>query len=265
VAEDGTIYALEKETHDSPPEGFEGIRVPCELDSLLALSPDGKLLRKPIPILSAFRDSSYAVLLATAEQPAKEIKPPPGSTAPQITRHPLNDDNDPLHTNCVRVLGRDLAAQFPQFKAGHVLISVRNLNVIAMLDPIAGRVEWAARGPWLAQHDPQFLENGHLLIFDNLGSPSGSRVLEYDPRTQSLPWSYPAKGEHRFYTSERGMNQRLPNGNTFVVVSEGARMFEVTSSGEMVWSYSLDHFIASGRRYAPEQLRFLPPGIRPRP
>lgn len=265
VAEDGTIYALEKETIDSPPEGFEGIPVPCAVDSLLALSPEGKLLRKPIPILSAFRDSPYAALLATVDGPANEVKPPPGSTAPTIRRHPMNVDHDPLHTNCVRVLTRDLAAKFPSFKAGHVLISVRNVNLIAMLDPIAGRVEWAARGPWLAQHDPQFLENGRLLVFDNLGSPSGSRVLEYDPRTQALPWSYPAKGGPRFYSSERGMNQRLPNGNTFIVSSEGAQMIEVTPSGETVWSCCIDHFVASGRRYAPEQVRFLAPGTRPRP
>ncbi|MGH7140950.1 MAG: arylsulfotransferase family protein, partial [Pirellulales bacterium] len=268
VAEDGTIYALQKEICRVPPAGVERVRLPCALDLLLALSPDGKLLRTPISILEAFRDSPYAELLAAIEEPDQSHQPPAGSTAQCATPLVFRDAsgiNDALHLNCVRSLSSELAAKFPAFKAGQVLISLRNPSVIAMLDPLRGRVVWAARGPWLAQHDPQFLDNGHLLIFDNLGSPRGSRVLEFDPRTQAIPWSYSGSAAGSFYTSERGMSQRLPNGNTFIVDSEGGEMIEVTSDGEGVWSYSLDRFIASGRRYAPEQLPFLAPGTRPRP
>jgi hypothetical protein len=151
------------------------------------------------------------------------------------------------------------------FRAGQVLVSLRSTSTIALVDPLEGRVAWAARGPWLAQHDPQFLGNGHLLIFDNLGSPRGSRVLEYDPRTQALPWSYLGTEGSRFYTSERGMCQRLPNGNTFIVVSESGQMMEVTPDAEVVWSYKLNRFIASARRYHPDQLHFLAPDKHVRP
>jgi hypothetical protein len=270
VAEDGTIYALAKESSDTPPHGLEHLRVPCVVDWLLAFSPEGQLLRKPISIPEAFRDSAYAQLLAVVEESDQTHQPPPGSTAVSATPLVLREAdriglNDALHVNCVRVLPSDLAAAFPAFKAGQLLVSLRNPSVIAMLDPLRGRVVWAARGPWLAQHDPQFLDNGHLLIFDNLGSPRGSRVLEYDPLTQALPWAYPGAAGGRFYTSERGMNQRLPNGNTFIVNSEGGEMVEVDRDGEIVWSYAPDGFIASARRYAPEQLRFLPPGTHARP
>jgi len=259
VAEDGTIYAVEDDFSYDPPKGLEGMATPYAADSLLALSPDGKPLREPIPLLRAICESPYAALLANLEGPEASFRPPLGSTAPQITRaRTLSGLNDATHTNCVRVLRAELAPKFPSFQAGQVLVSLRSLSVLALIDPLTGRAVWAARGPWLAQHDPQFLENGHLLVFDNLSSPRGSRVLEYDPQAQALPWSYPGTSGNRFYTSERGMNQRLPNGNTFIVISEAGKMIEVTFEGELVWSHSLDGFIASGRRYLPEQLEFLP-------
>jgi outer membrane protein assembly factor BamB len=263
VAEDGTIYALMHEYTCEIPPGLERIATPTLVDYVLTLSPDGKQVREPISVLEAFRKSPYAAFLASLEKPAETYVPQSGSTAPKVNHRFYGFDA--LHTNCVRILTRDLAAKFPQFKAGHVLISVRNLHVIAMLDPDQGRIVWAARGPWLAQHDPQFIDNGHLLIFDNLGSPTGSRVLEYDPQDQSLPWSFLGTGAERFYTSERGMSQRLPNGNTFIVSSEAGKMYEVTPDNEVVWSHLLNAYITTGRRYSAEQLTFLAgsQGIRP--
>ena len=105
---------------------------------------------------------------------------------------------DVLHTNALRVLSSALAPKFPMFKAGQLLISPRNLDALLVLDPDTGKIVWAARGPWRAQHDPSFLDNGHLLLFDNLGSPRGSRVLEYDPLTQAFPWTYPGENGRPF-------------------------------------------------------------------
>ena len=67
---------------------------------------------------------------------------------------------------------------------------MRNLDAIAVVDPELRAVVWAARGPWQALHDAQVLDNGNVLLFDNQGLPKGSRVLEYDPRTQAFPWSW---------------------------------------------------------------------------
>jgi hypothetical protein len=255
VAEDGTIYALQKEFVYELPPGLERISTPCWLDHLVALSPDGVRLFEPISILAALKNSPYAALVSTIEVPDRPTPDRPGSTAPAVNY--AYRDNDTLHANCVRVLPRDVAAAFPNFKAGHVLISARTLSILAMLDPVTGAVEWAARGAWQAQHDPQFLKNGHLLIYDNLGSPVASRVLEYDPRTQAFPWSFSGEGHATMYSSERGMCQRLPNGNTFVVNSEDGEMVEVTSDKEVVWSCAADGFIPCARRYMSEQLTFL--------
>lgn len=264
VGEDGTIYAIAHKVANSLPQGLAFVPAPCLVDELVFLSPEGNPLREPIPLLEAFGDSSYNPLLDSLRRDSGRDLPM-RLNLPRFLEETHNRRREPLHLNCVRVLNRRLAAQFPTFQAGHLLLSLRNLDTIAMLDPQKKAVVWAARGPWRAQHDAQFLENGHLLIFDNLGTPRGSRVLEYDPQTQALPWSYPQSEDPSFFTSERGMCQRLPNGNTLIVNSEPGEIFEVTPQRETVWSCFTDRFITSARRYGPEQLHFLTGGTHARP
>jgi hypothetical protein len=264
VGEDGTIYAIAHEVVQKMPPGLEGVPTPALVDELIMLSPDGELLRKPIPILEAFRDSPYAPLLGALGAGNERELPT------EVNRRRFFDgvpDNihEPLHMNCVRVLPRRLAKKFPRFQEGHVLFSLRSLDTVAMLDPEKKVVVWAAQGPWRAQHDPHFLDNGHLLIFDNVGSARGSRVLEYDPNTQAFPWSYPQANNYPILTRERGMSQRLPNGNTLIVSSEQGKILEVTPSRETVWSLFTHRFVNSARRYSPEYLTFLSRGTHARP
>src|SRR5262249_7472988 len=142
------------------------------------------------------------------------------------------DPGDILHTNSVRVLSRALAAKFPQFKPGQVLLSLRTPGVLAVLDVRTRSIVWAARGCWQAQHDPQFLANGTLLLFDNLGWSGGSRVLEYDPVSQAIPWAFAGDRSAPITTVFRGGCQRLPNGNTLIVNSDLCRLVEVTRGKE---------------------------------
>jgi hypothetical protein len=262
VGEDGTVYAVEHTLAEKMPRGLEHLPAPSLVDSLLMLSPDGKLLRK-IPLLEAFRDSPYAPLLDSLATPS-DGGAPPGGRPTSVVDDPLRR-GDSLHTNCIHVLTRGLAPKFPQFRAGQVLLSMRHLDAVAVLDPEKGKIVWAARGPWLAQHDAHFLDNGRILLFDNLGSPRTSRVLEYDPSTQAFPWSYAGENRGPFITDTRGMSQRLANGNTLIVNSQGGELFEVTREKEVVWSASFPGFIHVGRRYAANELRFLNGGKHARP
>jgi hypothetical protein len=258
VGEDGIIYAIVNETVWTVPKGLERIQVPFLVDVIHVISPEGKALRR-IPVLEAIQDSPYAALLGVYEGPATIGEAPPHGQAARMS--PLQDDErnrDVLHTNAVRVLNPALAPKFPMFKAGQLLISPRSLDAIVVLDPDSGKAVWAARGPWRAQHDPSFLDNGHLLLFDNLGSNRGSRVLEYDLQTQAFPWSYPGASGKPFFSRIRGMSQRLPNGNTLVVNSVGGEVLEVTAAQEVVWSCSSSGVeFKRARRYTPDELPFL--------
>jgi hypothetical protein len=93
---------------------------------------------------------------------------------------------------------------------------------------------------------------GNLLVFDNGGAsgygfanpnaPDGngsfaranSRVLEINPVTFELVWSYAGP---RFYSSNISSAQRLANGNTLITEGASGRLFEVTKEGKIVWEY----------------------------
>jgi hypothetical protein len=263
VAEDGTIYALTNEVVQAVPKGLEFIPTPCMVDCVDVVSREGKK-QKTISLLEALHDSPYAPLFSVLERPTMFVEGPPGARMAAFS-----DDlrrRDVLHANAVKVLSRRLAPKFPLFKAGQLLTCLRHLDALAVVDPDSGKAVWAARGPWAAQHDPTFLDNGRLLLFDNLGSPRGSRVLEYDPKSQAFPWTYPGASGTPFSSRIRGLAQRLPNGNTLIVNSVGGEVFEVTPGQEVVWSCSCGAVtVYRARRYLPEQLPFLSGDKRARP
>jgi hypothetical protein len=245
VGADGTIYVLTQHYARKMPRGLELVPTPSLVDDLVLLSPEGKELRT-IPLLEALRDSPFAVLLA--------------SHGPRE-----GQEWDFLHANGVEVLTPALATHYPLFKAGQVLVSFRELDALAVVDPESRSVVWAARGPWRGQHDPHFLDNGRLLVFDNRGSSRASRVLEYDPQTQACPWSYPADGGAGFITAIQGRSQRLPNGNTLIVNSQDGVLLEVTPAKDLVWSCSCHAHVPWARRYGPRELTFLKGTNRARP
>jgi hypothetical protein len=257
VGDDAVIYALTQEIVQTVPQGLEYIETPCLVDYVVKLSPGGKELKKT-PLLEAFRDSPYAVLLTALER-APHSGPSRGGPA---MNHPQDTQGDILHTNSVRVLNRNLAPHFPMFKEGQVLLSVRQLDTLAVLDMESGSIVWGARGPWMGQHDAHFLENGHILLLDNLGSAEASRVLEYDPLTHAFPWWYSGDAVIRFIDRERCMCQRLPNGNTLMVNSKDGKVLEVSTEKELVWSCLCQGHVTCARRYGPSEIRFLKADVR---
>jgi hypothetical protein len=264
VGEDGTIYTLVQVPVSHPPRELIDLPAPWLVDYMVRLSPDGKELNKPISVLDALRRSSFAPILGSLEKSPEQSVPDEMPMRKLFTRA---SQVNLLHTNSIKVLSQALAPQFPMFKAGQVLLSIRNVHTLAVLDPASESIIWADQGPWQGQHDAQFLDNGHMLLFDNLGSPRSSRVLEYDPRTNAFPWSYPTVDDHDhvYGTNTAGSCQRLPNGNTLMAVSQQQFLVEVTAAREVVWSYSAHGFINTAKRYRAEMLPFLKTEPRPRP
>jgi hypothetical protein len=119
---------------------------------------------------------------------------------------------------------------------------MREPGAIAVLDPDTEKIVWAIRGPWVGQHDPDLLPNGRILLFDNNGrydteGHDKSRVIEFDPHTYNIAWSYAGDENKPLDSTIRSAQERLSNGNTLITESEGGRLLEVTPSGEIVWEY----------------------------
>ena len=210
VADDGTIYAIGNEIRSVPrihrrKEVFENF--------VVILSPTGEVIRR-ISLLEAFERSPYA---------------------PVMDRMP--EAGDIFHTNTIEVLDGRLSARSPAFREGNVLLSMRNLNTIAVLDLETEAIVWALTGRWREQHQPTVLDNGHVLLFDNKAGEGISEVIEFDPFTQEIFWSYRGDTTNVFYSEKSGSNQRLPNGNTLIIESDAGRAFEVTREKTIVWEY----------------------------
>lgn len=219
VAADGRIFALTHGIVDEPLQGFENVSTPRLDDSLVVLSPDGEELKR-VSLIHAFARSTFRYLLHTVSS---------YSVA------------DVLHTNAVEVIDEELASNFAFGEPGQVLLSMRELNAIAVFDIASDEVVWASRGPWIAQHDPDILPNGNILLFDNWGNferANGiSRVIEVNPLTMEVIWDYAGTDERPLASEIRSSQQRLPNGNTLISESDGGRLVEVSRDREIVWEY----------------------------
>lgn len=126
--------------------------------------------------------------------------------------------------------------------AGDWIISFRLTNTVAIIDRNTGGVSWQwGAGELSHQHNAQVLDNGNILIFDNgchrPRAPTFSRVVELDPETREIVWSYHADTMVAFYSFMVSGAERLPNGNTLITEGASGRLFEVTRDHDVVWEY----------------------------
>ena len=153
---------------------------------------------------------------------------------------------------------------------GDILVSYRPISTVIRIARQTGEIVWKLGPPTLAgQHAPTPLDNGNILIFDNgvhrLDDPLPfSRVIEIDPATKNIAWTYQDRPVSNFFTPRMGNAQRLPNGNTLINEATFGRLFEVTRDGEVVWEYVNPFFggpanaetneIFRAYRYTPEEI-----------
>jgi hypothetical protein len=177
---------------------------------------------------------------------------------------------DWLHVNSATYLGPNqwFDGGDARFAPNHVIISSRQASLLAIIGR-DGKIVWQLGpdfrkseelrkiGQIIGQHHAHFIPKGlpgagNVLVFDNGGAsgygfdtpiaPDGtgalaratSRVLEINPVTLELVWSYAAAG---FFSTNISGAQRLANGNTLITAGAPGRIFEVTSDGDIVWEY----------------------------
>src|SRR5581483_1921919 len=165
-----------------------------------------------------------------------------------------------------------------RFAPNNVIISSREASILAVVAR-DGSIVWQLGPDYSAspemrairqvigQHNAHFIPKGlpgagNVLVFDN-GGPSGygkptatalegrgiyaratSRVLEIDPASLKLVWSYTSP---TFFATNISGAQRLPNGNTLITEGPSGRVFEVTNAGAIVWEYVYPIFSTAAR------------------
>ncbi len=185
---------------------------------------------------------------------------------------------DWIHLNSATYVGPNkwFDAGDKRFDPKNVIISSREASLVAIVAR-DGSIVWQMGPDFLAtpelrairqvigQHNAHFIPKGlpgagDLMVFDNggasgYGRPNGnapqgsgifarptSRVLEIDPTTMKLVWSYTGTG---FFATNISGAQRLLNGNTLITEGPSGRIFEVTKDSEIVWEYVYPTFGAA--------------------
>ncbi len=227
----GRIWSCGQKWHEQSNSDWPGLDPPFVEDTILELSPDGKILSER-SVLDILYQSGYQRLMFLAR---------------------LQNTGDVLHLNDVEILAPDKAAAFERFQSGDILISLKHIHTVMVLDGRTDRVKWSLTHPFFGQHDPDFTADGHILVFNNdydhcddESTEDGSQILRVDPESRSVSVVYGDRSEELFFTKLGGKHQILANGNILITEAGTGRVFEISRDREIVWEWVVPRWDESG-------------------
>jgi arylsulfotransferase ASST len=254
-SDDGNFWVSGNIPHLDEPIGIEylkkysGLKAPIYEDHVLKITPDGSILYD-INMLDVIYNNNLQ------------------SYIPKF-RH--ENYGDVFHLNDVEELSEEMADEYPIFEYGDIVVSLKNLNLVMVVNPDTKIVKWHTIKHFVGQHDPDFIGQGWIGVFDNnsdftaRGTMSGgTRILAVRPHTNEVKKLYPKNISDKFYTYAGGKWQYLSNGNMLLIEARAGRIIEVTQDGEIVWEWINERYqdslipeVLEATRYAltPEQVR----------
>lgn len=241
-ADDGTFWISGYE-RDVPADRYPGLEGTLDLvNTLTRVSPDGRVLEE-INILDILYENDMQRLIPKYGVAGRR--------------------DDITHLNDVEALDAPMAEEYPGFDRGDLVVSLRNLHLVFVFDPESGRVLWRNHASLIRQHDPDFIGNGWIGIFDNNSDGTergtmlgGSRIVAIKPSTGEERILFPTPESEPFYTPEMGKWQMLPNGNLLLTEGQAGRVVEVSPDGRTVWEWIAEPYsqgtvaeVTEGTRY----------------
>ena len=253
----GTVWTLPRMTHHSIepaagggywvpgrrqlPQGsqspFPPFAPPFDEDLVLRISADGKVESEfSVPALF-YSNGLSTVLTATGDK----------------FRKGREWDQEIVHLNKIAELPADRAGLFPMFEAGDLVLSLRDQNLLMVVDPAGRKVKWWQIGPWVRQHDPQFARDGRITVLNNNAYEDGldgfrsdprlprtTNILAIDPATRETELRFGERPGQEMLTVLRGKQAETESG-LLITESEAGRVIETDANGKVVWEY-VNHY-----------------------
>jgi len=235
-AEHGGYWVPGRHAHQAnTPSKFQPFVPPYDEDTIMRVSEDGKVL-KEISVPALFYRSGLQSILTASGKTFMRGQSWSGNI---------------VHLNKVAELSSRLAKAFPMFNAGDLLVSLREQNLIMVVDPDKEIIKWWRIGPWIRQHDPEFNANGTITVFNNniyksalgpgdrseLGIPRISDILAINPGDGQYKVIYGGTKQQQLLSVIRGKQDTTPGGGLMITEFEGGRAFETDSKGNIIWEY----------------------------
>ena len=200
-------------------EALKGMASPLRDDGWAEVSPEGKII-KEWSVTRILLKNGYSWLLH-------------GVGPYEEDRIHLNDAEPILESDTF-------------VKRGDVVLSARNISTVFLYRPETDEIIWLKSGPWLNQHDVDYIGNGQFIIFgndivrgaevnDSQLTSRGNTVWKYDSSTGNVD---PMFVLHKLgiHTEFQGLQTFLPNGDVFVEETLPGKLHRVSPNG-IRWSY----------------------------
>jgi hypothetical protein len=152
--------------------------------------------------------------------------------------------SDQIHLNCIQ----PALTTTKYWQKGDLLISLRHRSTVFLYRPATNKILWLKTGPWLNQHDADFIDSTKISIFGNnvirSNVPSQSdflisghnEVYVYDFATDKVSTPYTEfMTKSKIGTLSEGRAQVLDNGDVFVEETNFGRLFRGDKT-HAIWS-----------------------------
>jgi hypothetical protein len=129
---------------------------------------------------------------------------------------------------------------------GDLLISLRNKSTVFLYRPSTNKIIWLKTGPWLNQHDADFVNNKQIGIFGNnvlrgdkkslIEGFNNEYIYDFSTDSTQTPYSEFFKSA-KIATLTDGRSDVLSNGDLFVEETKFGRILR-GNQNNTIWQYS---------------------------
>ena len=148
---------------------------------------------------------------------------------------------DPIHLNDIQ----PALYKSKYWDVGDLLVSLRNLSVVFLYRPSTRKILWLKDGPWVNQHDVDFVDSTAISVFSNSvlrlesftkGNAMGGEMYFSPERPQNEVYLYDFKSDSIFTpytllmknlninTATAGRSEILYNGDIFIEETNSAKV-----------------------------------------
>lgn len=150
-------------------------------------------------------------------------------------------ENDVLHVNDIQ----PALTSSKYWRKGDLLISIRHKSAVFLYRPATNKIIWLKVGPWVNQHDVDFVDSTHISVFGNNTIRNVSNqpldghneIYVYDFKTDSTltPYTECLK-KARVSTPSEGRSDILPGGDLFIEETNNNRLLRINTK-DIIWQY----------------------------
>ena len=151
-------------------------------------------------------------------------------------------EKSPLHINDIQPALSDSK----YWQKGDLLISMRNRSTLMLYRPSNGEIIWMQTGPWLNQHDVNFVDSVSISVFGNdiirigngyqlVRKHNNLYVYNFSTNATTTPYNT-AFGSNDIHTERSGRGMILHNKDLYVEETNYGKLYRLNNS-KVIWRY----------------------------